>query len=44
MSNFPLKFLILLLLKNGRAKLCTHTKEHFDNNSYVEIFRKLTGK
>ena len=43
--NFPFKFLILLLLKNnGRGKLYTHMKEHFDNYSYFEIFRKLTGK
>ena len=45
MPNSPLKCLILLFLKNnGHAKLSTHTKEHFDNNSYFEIFRKLTAK
>ena len=44
-SNSPTDFLISCVLKNtGHAKLCTHTKGHFDNNSCYNIIRKLRGK
>ena len=37
-------FVSFVLENSGRAKLYPHTKRRFHNNSYYEIFKKLTER